>query len=230
MRKCKEIPNNIHIQSGTSDDHACPAQGETAHLRSRAGIRARAHNTIADIIHRRDHRLLVICGPLLHPRHWTLPKVRNQTQSATRTPIRILYIVMRVCTRSRLHQSAGRALSTIRTWTAPLTWSWVLPAPAELLAGWPSWVAAATRRSTHQPGNTWRTSSLVGHRCPHHRIPDPQGDGLRPPCRSASKWHRRQPRHRHHACRRPPAPRFYGDQPAGSGRACCIPRVTRMVM
>lgn len=42
-----------------------PAQlkGEIADLRQGAGIRARGLHYLADIIHRRDHRLLVICGP-----------------------------------------------------------------------------------------------------------------------------------------------------------------------
>ncbi|MBP4033221.1 3-deoxy-7-phosphoheptulonate synthase, partial [Aeromonas sp. PrichA-15] len=55
--------NNIHIQS--EQVMITPAQlKEKLPISDRAlAFVQGARNTIADIIHRRDHRLLVICGP-----------------------------------------------------------------------------------------------------------------------------------------------------------------------
>lgn len=74
--------NNIHIQS--EQVMITPAQlKEKLPISDQAlAFVQGARTTIADIIHHRDHRLLVILWTLFHPRHGRRQRVRNQTQSA----------------------------------------------------------------------------------------------------------------------------------------------------
>ncbi len=84
---------------------------------------AQARATIADIIHGRDDRLLIVCGPCsIHDTDAALEYARRLQSLAAELNDR-LYIVMRVYFENRVPPWVGKGSSTIRSWMVHLMWN-----------------------------------------------------------------------------------------------------------
>ena len=132
--------NNIHIQSEQVMITPAQLSGETAHLRSCAGIRARGSQH-----HRRHHppSRSPPAGdlwPLLHPRLRTLPKSTQPDSKAPHDAYQDSLHCQRGSTlRSRAPRSAGAFYQRSEPGRHLRRGAGAAPRPRAALAGWPSW-------------------------------------------------------------------------------------------
>ena len=93
---------------------------------------------IADVLHGRDDRLVLVVGPCSIHDHGQAMEYARQLRAAADQYRDDLLIVMRVYSRSRAPPSAGRATSTTRAWTAASASTKACAAPANCC-----WTSAA---------------------------------------------------------------------------------------
>ena len=224
--------NNIHIQS--EQVMITPAQlKEKLPISDKAlAFVQGARNTIADIIHRRDHRLLVICGPC------SIHDMDAAKEYATRLKALhdayqdSLYIVMRVYFEKPrttvgwkgfindpnldgtfdvelgLHR-ARELLCWLAELELPLATEALDPISPQYLAELFSWSAIGARTTESQTHREMASglSMPVGFK---NGTDGNLGTAINALQAASSPS------------------RLYGDQPAGSSRACCRLRATRM--